>query len=117
MYDPRLRHTAEGEFTSVCRIRDNVLRYLAVHRADGVGRLEVVARRRAGCGRGLRGRFALEQPPDAAQPGEELRVGLGPGCARFCWREVTFFHCNILILLIRMSKFGCLLITQKRPNG
>lgn len=48
MYDPGLRHTAEGELAAVGGRRGNVVWYLAVHGTHGVGRLEAVGRRRGG---------------------------------------------------------------------
>lgn len=46
MYNPRLRHAAEGELVAVCVVvRGNVVWDLAVHGAHGVGRLEAVGRR------------------------------------------------------------------------
>ena len=70
MYNPGLRHTSKGELASVARGGSgNVVWYLPIHGAHGVGRLEAVRSRR---GRGrLRAAAAgavrlREDAPDAA---------------------------------------------------
>lgn len=76
MYNPGLRHAAEGELVAVgVIVRGNVVWDLAVHGAHSVRRLEAVRRRRR---RRLRtaARALLQDAPDAAQPGQQLRVRL-----------------------------------------